>query len=289
LPAVSTIGEELRRQGLTRGRARRPVGPVVVWPVKRAVRRVHDVWTVDFKGSFCTGDGHRCEPLTVRDQYSRYGLCAKIVAGTQFILVQQEFKKLFRQHGLPRVIHTDQGVPFSRSGPALLARLSAWWVSLGIEMEFSRKARPGDNAAHEQWHRVMKSETANPPAHNRRAQQQRHGRWLRIYNEERPHEALGQRVPAQLYHPSPRRYQGVRPTDYPKRWEQRRVRRGGEIGWQGRRRFIGESFAGFMVGLKAAGPHHWQVYFYHLLLGELHQADTSGLRSAQYRRASSRT
>lgn len=289
LPAVSTIGAELRRAGLARGRPRRLLGSEVMWPVRQEARRVHDVWTVDFKGWFRTGDGQRCEPLTVRDLHSRYGLCAQVLGGTTLAAVQLEFKKIFRQHGLPKVIHTDQGVPFAGGGPAMLARLSAWWVSLGIRPEFSRRARPGDNAAHEQWHRVMKAETANPPAQTRAAQQQRQNRWLRGYNQERPHEALGQRVPAQLYHPSARPYRGVLPPNYPQSWLQRKVRGGGEISWQGRRRFLGESFAGFRVGLKVLSPQIWGVYFYHLLLGELYANDQWGLRSARYRRPSTKT
>lgn len=284
LPAVSTIGAELRRRGLARGRARRAPGPQVLWAPRLRARCANEVWTVDFKGWFRTGDGVRCEPLTVRDLRSRYGLCARVLAGTRLAPVRAEFEQVFRRHGLPKVIRCDQGVPFAGSGPALLARLSAWWVSLGIAVEFSRRARPGDNAAHEQWHREMKAETANPPAATPRAQQRRQDRWLRQYNHDRPHEALGQRVPADLYQPSPRRYQGAKPARYPAHFAQRRVRPGGEIRWQGRRRFVGESFEGCTVGLRPCAKGVWRVYFYGMLVGELHDGDASGLRSARYRR-----
>jgi transposase InsO family protein len=282
LPAVSTIGAELRRSGQARGRARRAAGPEVLWEPKLRARCANDVWTVDFKGWFRTGDGRRCEPLTVRDLASRFGLCAQVLGGTRLGPVQARFVKVFRRYGLPRVIRCDQGVPFAGSGPALLARLSAWWVSLGIRVEFSRRARPGDNAAHEQWHREMKAEAANPPAATVQAQQRRQDRWLRQYNQERPHEALGQRVPAAVYRSSPRRYEGSRPADYG--GQRRRVRPGGEIRWQGRRRFVGESFEGFCVGLRKASPGVWRVYFYKILIGELHDSDRMGLRSARYRR-----
>ena len=158
-------------------------------------------------------------------------------------------------------------------------------MSLGIGVEFSRRARPGDNAAHEQWHREMKAETASPPAATAQAQQRRQDRWLRHYNQERPHEALGQRVPASVYRASPRRYEGVRAAEYGVHFEQRRVRPGGEIRWRGRRRFVGESFEGFRVGLREATPGVWRVYFYEMLVGELHEGDRMGLRSARYRRA----
>lgn len=182
------------------------------------------------------------------------------------------------------MIRGDQGVPFAGTGPALFARLSAWWVSLGIGVEFSRRARPGDNAAHEQWHRELKAETASPPAATAAAQQRRQDRWLRRYNQERPHEALGQRVPADFYRRSPRRYGGARPVCYPAHFAQRRVRPGGEICWQGRRRFAGESFEGYTVGLRPASRGVWRVYFYEMLVGELHDGEASGRRSARYRR-----
>lgn len=284
LPAVSTIGEELRRSGQARGRPRRAPGPEVLWAPRLRARGANAVWTVDFKGWFRTGDGQRCEPLTVRDLASRYGLCAQVLRGTSLRPVQQHFARLFGRYGLPRVIRCDQGVPFASTGPGLLARLSAWWVSLGVGVEFSRRARPGDNAAHEQWHRELKAATASPPAATLRAQQLRQNRWLRHYNEERPHEALGQRVPAAVYRPSPRCYAGVRAANYGPRCECRRVRQSGEIRWRGRQRFIGESFAGFEVGLRESAPGIWRVYFYEWLIGELHDRDQTGLRSARYRR-----
>jgi transposase-like protein len=286
VPAASTIGAELRRLGCTAGVPRRPRGPEAVWAPRLEARRANDVWTVDFKGWFRTGDGARCDPLTMRDLRSRYGLCAHVLKGMGMKPVQRQFVRLFRRHGLPKVIRCDQGAPFGRSSPALLSRLSAWWVSLGIRPEFSRRARPGDNASHEQWHRELKAETASPPAPTLPAQQRRLDRWLHQYNHQRPHEAHEQRVPSDFYRRSPRPYAGPRPAVYPAHWAQRAVRRSGEIYWQGRRRFIGESFRGFRVGLRPSGRAVWRVYFYDVLLGELHDADTTGLRSARYRRPS---
>jgi len=84
---------------------------------------------------------------------------------------------LFHRFGLPRRIHADQGRPWAGPGPAWLTQLSAWWISLGIRPTFSRRARPGDNAAHEQWHRKLKADTTRPPSANPPAQQRRLQRW----------------------------------------------------------------------------------------------------------------
>jgi putative transposase len=281
VPSVSSIGRVLRRLPLSQPRPRRPRGPLRLWPAFRRARRPNDVWTVDFKGHFPAADGTRGEPLTVRDRFSRYGLCAKGLPDRSEERARGQFVVLFRRHGQPHTIHCDQGGPFGSAGPAPLSRLSAWWVSLGIEVEFSRRARPGDNAAHEQWHRELKAETARPPAVTLTAQPRRTQRWLRHYNQERPHEALGQQTPA---HQSRRPYRGVRPARYPRGWEVRRVQQRGEINWRGRVRFVSEALAGYAVGLRRQNKRVWHVYFYEIFIGELHDGEAGPVRVARYRR-----
>lgn len=283
MPAISSIGRVLRRLHLSHARPRRLRGPVRIWPPFRTARRPNEVWTVDFKGSFHTADGARCEPLTVRDLYSRYGLCVCLLPDHSVSGVRRQFVRLFRRYGLPHIIHCDQGGPFGSSGPAHLSRLSAWWISLGITMEYSRRARPGDNGAHEQWHRELKADTARPPAATLALQQRRSQRWLRHYNQERPHEALGQLPPARRWRKSPRRYRGIQPPGYPKAWLLRRVQQRGEIYWRGGARFISEALFGYQVALRPKRRGVWQVYFYQHLIGELHEPDHSPIRPAQYR------
>ena len=181
------------------------VGRNRAWPALCQASRPNEVWTVDFKGYFRTADGRRCDPLTVRDAYSRFGLCVQVLHGHKRVTVQRVFLRLFRRFGLPRRIHADQGRPWAGPGPAWLSQLSAWWVSLGIRPTFSRRARPGDNASHEPWHRELKADTTRPPAATPPAQQRRFAQWLRTYNHERPHEALGLRRPAEYYYRSRRR------------------------------------------------------------------------------------
>lgn len=280
LPALSTIGAALQRLGLVQRRPLRRRGPVVRARAGSQARKVNEVWTVDFKGWFCAFDGQRCEPLTVRDLKSRYGLLVHLLPDQQVHRVQPLFRRLFARAGLPGRLRSDNGGPFASRGPAGLSRLSAWWISLGIEVEFTRPARPQDNGSHEQWHRELKAETARPPAASRAAQQARTTRWLRHYNEVRPHEALEQTVPARHYRPSRRPYRGPQPPRYPAPWPVRRVRSNGEIRWRGRRRFVGEAFVGHLLGLRRHRRGAWRVYFYHVLLGELHETDPGSMRPA---------
>jgi hypothetical protein len=196
--------------------------------------------------------------------------------------VRRIFHGLFGRHGYPAVIRVDNGGPFASTGPAGLSRLSAWWTALGISVEFIAPGHPEQNGGHEQMHRVMKAETTRPPSRNRRAQQRRTNRWSHTYNTIRPHEGLGQRAPAAVYRP---RAEGRRKAvlKYPGSLAIRRVRSNGEIRWQGRKRFVGEAFVGYPVGLKA-GRKKWKIYFGRLLVGELWPGDVSGMRPAKYSR-----
>lgn len=284
IPSVSTLGRLLRKHGWSNRPLFRRRGPDRTWPALRQARRPNEVWTVDFKGYFRTTDGRRCDPLTVRDAYSRYGLCVRVLHGHKLATVQREFMRLFKRFGLPDRIHADQGRPWAGPGPAWLSQLSAWWVSLGIRPTFSRRARPGDNASHEQWHRELKAETTRPPATTPQAQQRRLHKWLHHYNEVRPHEALGLIPPAQVYYQSRRRYRGVLPPHYPRGWMNRRVRPNGEIQWLGRSRYIGEAFIRKRVGLKPWRRDRWHVYFYNWLVGVIHTEDLGAMRPAFYRR-----
>jgi transposase InsO family protein len=205
LPAVATLGRWLRRWGLARGPRRRKPGPVVLRRAVRAARRCHAVWTVDFKGWYRTGDGLRVDPLTVRDLHSRYGLGIVLLEGQDVARTRREFVRIFRRHGLPARIRCDNGTPFGGGGPTGLTRLSAWWIKLGIEVEFMTPGRPGENGAHEQFHRVYKAEVARHPARTLAAQQRRSTAWLRGYNHGRPHEALGMRTPSERYRTNRRR------------------------------------------------------------------------------------
>jgi putative transposase len=283
-PAARTIGDWLKRLGLHRSRRRRARrGPEVRRAgLTRAVRN-NQVWTVDFKGWFRTGDGQRIEPLTVRDLFSRYLLAVCLLNDQSWRPVRRIFIRLFRQRGYPEIIRVDNGQPFGSTGALGLSRLSAWWTALGIRVQFIAPGCPGQNGAHEQMHRVLKAELTKPASANRRAQQRRTNRWTKMYNQVRPHEALGQRPPAEVYRFKPAKPR-VAVLSYPASWLVRRVRSNGEIKWQGRKRFIGEAFVGHTIGLKRKNLKHWKVHFGQLLIGHLWDADEGGMRPARYTR-----
>jgi transposase InsO family protein len=281
VPAASTLGARLKAIGLVRPRRRRwrrpdrlPCGLTVATHPNR-------VWGVDFKGWFVTGDGRRCDPLTVSDLYSRYVLCCQVAADQSYEVARHWFEKLFKEHGLPEVIRVDNGGPFASTGGAGLSRLSVWWITLGIRPEFITPGHPEENGVHERMHRTLKAETTQPAAATGRAQQKRFERWRRKFNEERPHEALGQAVPAVYYQLSLRPYGRARPAYlYPGDYVVRRVRSNGEIRWRAGLRYVGQSVIGRLVGLRRAQHGRIEVWFENYLLGNLYENEAGGLRPA---------
>lgn len=284
-PSVRTVSNWLKRLGLNRrtGRRRTRRGPCLKRPQLTLARRSNQVWTVDFKGWFRTRDGCRVDPLTVRDLFSRYLLSIRLLRNQSWEPVRREFLRLFGRYGYPEVIRVDNGSPFGSTGPAGLSRLSAWWRSLGIGVEFIAPGHPEQNGAHEQMHRVFKAETARRASRDLRSQQRRTDRWTRIYNQVRPHQGLGQRTPAEVYRWRARQ-SGRGSIKYPARWILRRVRSNGQIKWKGRKRFVGEAFIGYTVGLKAVPKGKSMVHFAGVLIGEIWDADSGGMRPAIYAR-----
>jgi hypothetical protein len=244
-------------------------------------QRSNQVWTVDFKGWFRTQDGRRVEPLTVRDLFSRYLLTIRLLKDQSWEPVRREFLRLFGRYGYPEVIRVDNGGPFGSTGPAGLSRLSAWWTALAIRVEFIAPGHPEQNGGHEQMHRVFKAETTRPASAHRRAQQRRTARWVSTYNEVRPHQALEQRTPAEIYRRQlSRRRQVV--LRYPGHWTVRRVRSNGQIKWRGRKRFVGEAFVGYPVGFKPPSGGKSLAYFANVLIGEMWDTDQGAMRPANY-------
>lgn len=277
LPVPRTLARWLRRLRLVSPRPRHQrQGPPLPPRKRTAARAPNDVWTLDFKGWFRTGDGTRVEPLTVRDLKSRFLLDVRLLRNQSDAHTRRALIRVFRRYGLPKVIRVDNGPPFGGVGPRGLSRLSVWWRRLGIQVEFGRPAHPEDNAAHEQMHGVYQAEVADHPAAHPRTHQQRSDRWRAIYNQCRPHEALNLQPPARHYRVSQRLLPKHLPAwSYPSAWHQCRVSPDGRLFWQGRQRFIGRAFGGEIIALQRQQAGVWKIFLGADLLGLLYQQDRS--------------
>ena len=268
-PAGSTIGDMLRRDGLSQRRKVRRRVPPYTEPFSEC-REPNDVWCVDFKGHFRTGDGSRCDPLTLTDAASRYLLVCRVMKSTGLDATQRVLEAAFKEYGLPRAIRSDNGSPFAGQGVLALTRLSLWWIKLGIKPERIAPGSPQQNGRHERFHLTLKQETASPPMASLAAQQRRFDEFKREYNTQRPHEALGQQTPASIYVPSPRSYRRPpKDADYPAGTVVRRVQNGGEFYWRSAAIFLSEALRGERIGLRQLSDRYWSVEFMHLQLGLL--------------------
>ena len=272
-PAVSTAGDLLARRGLvTKRRRRRQWQHPGVVPAVTA--QPNDLWTADFKGHFRTRDATYCYPLTVADQHSRYLLACHGLLSTKGHGVHPVFDRLFREYGLPRAIRTDNGVPFATTGIHGLSRLNVWWLRLGIQHQRILPAHPEQNGAHERMHKTLKGEACRPPQSCLLSQQRAFNAFRRLYNDERPHEALGDRPPAALYRPSERPYTGaLPPVEYPGHFLVKRVTNAGTIRLKKRLLFISNALQQHPVGLEEIDDGIWSIHFCHVLLGRVDERD----------------
>jgi putative transposase len=268
-PAESTIGELLKRAGLTHGRKRRVRTPPYARPFA-SVEAANQTWCADFKGWFRTGDGTRCDPLTITDAHSRFLLRCHITPKTGTIQVAALFDAAFREYGLPLVIHTDNGVPFASRAPGGLSRVSMRWVKLGIVPERSRLASPQDNGRHERLHLTLKQSTLHPPERTPRRQQEAFDRFQYEYNHERPHESLEDQTPGSCYRastrPMPRR---VPELAYAEDVMVRRISQQGSLKLKGERTFLSEIFAHEWMGLRALDERCFEVLYGPVRIGFL--------------------
>src|SRR5581483_10780509 len=232
--APSTIGALFDREGLTVKRKFRRRSPPASAPFIQC-GNANDVWCIDFKGWFLTGDGSHCEPLTLCDAYSRYLLRCQALARTDAAHVWPVLYAAFREFGLPRAMRSDNGPPFASSGTGGLSQLSVKLIKAGVLLERIEPGKPQQNGRLERLHLTLLQDTAKPPARSLRQQLQRFRTFRDEYNEERPHAALGNDTPATHYTASARSFDGVlREPDYGADQVVRRVRPNGGIRWRGK-------------------------------------------------------
>jgi len=280
LPAASTASEILRRLGLSRRRRKRLRSESYASPFV-GYYGPNAVWSADFKGTM-KARSKSCHPLTISDGFSRYLLrCSALFRQTEEV-VQPIFHSAFIEFGLPDAIRTDNGPPFSTLALAGLSSLAVWWIKLGIRPERIRPGKPTENGRHERIHKTLKQELSRKLIQAQREPQREMDDFRRDYNEERPHEALEQRFPAEVYCPSPRAYpRKLRDPEYPTDYYVERVSAQGVLFWMGQSYYLAKLLMGELVGIQAVEDRAWRIYFGPVLLGVV---DPQGFNAANKRK-----
>lgn len=251
LPSISAVQAVLRRAQL-------------IEPEEGAKHRAferfehphpHDLWQMDFKGYVRLQDGQQLHPLTLLDDHSRYSLRIGVCANERRATVQAELTAAFEEHGMPLRMTMDNGAPWGDPNGSF-TRLMLWLSRLGVRVSYSRPYHPQTQGKDERFHRSFKAELLSRQvfcslAHGKQAIEE----WRHIYNELRPHQALGMKPPISRYERSPRAYTGhLAPLLYPISDEVRKVCQQGFLSFKGQEYRLGKAFAGDCVGIRPT-PH----------------------------------
>ena len=265
-PAISTVHAILDRHGLVKRRRKRRYR--AQGTALSDAKQPNELWCADYKGEFMLADKRYCYPLTVTDFASRYLIACDGLHTTKEAYAFTVFERLFKTFGLPKAIRTDNGVPFARPNALFgLSRLSVWWLRLGIDIERIKPGNPQQNGRHERMHRTLKAEATKPAAGNFLQQQEKFDTFIDEYNNERPHQALDMKLPAEVYETSQRPYRGLPELDYPFHDKTITVTRCGRICHNRQKVNLSTVFAGQNVGIKEVADRIWLVSFMQFDLG----------------------
>jgi len=266
-PARSTVHAVLDRNGLVKNRKGRKRFKASGTPLTH-VKGPNQLWCADYKGEFMLGNKHYCYPLTITDYASRYLIACDALTSTREEFAFEAFTKAFREFGIPDSIRTDNGVPFAASQALYgLSKLSVWWMRLGINLERIRPGNPQENGRHERMHLTLKLETTRPPRENLTAQQESFNHFIKVYNDERPHEGIENDYPTERYERSVRDFKPLEPLFYPMHDKTITVTQCGRICEKGLKVSLSRAFAGQEVGIKEMEDGIWVVSFLDYDLG----------------------
>ena len=285
LPSRSTVAEILKRHDLVESK-RRPRREGHPGRPSTEPLSPNQIWGADFKGQFKTRDGRYCYPFTVTDLFSRYLLCCDGYLSTSERGVRDSLELAFRENGMPEAIRTYNGSPFASTGIARLTRLAVWLLKLGIRRELIQPGKPTQNGRHERMHKTLKHDALRPPAANLKSQQHAFDSFVDVFNNDRPHEAIGMKRPAELYTSSPRPFPDRLPEPtYPSHFEVRRVSRNGGVRWKARWLGVGHSLVEENIGFEEVEDGIWDAYFMNLRIGRFDERALRlvGTMSTHYR------
>lgn len=279
LPTISTAGRILKRNGLIKERKRRAKTPPYTKPFAE-VTAPNQLWCVDFKGHFKTLDGTTIYPLTITDAFSRFILCCEPMRSPDLIEVGRAMEKTFKTYGLPEAIRSDNGTPFASTGMGGLTKLSVWWIKLGIRHERIEPGSPQQNGRHERMHRTLKKETCERPARTFWGQNVKFRTFVKEFNEQRPHQALGNKTPSEVYAPSMKEYRGHNVEHgFPKFGiDFVFINRYGKGEFNGKKLAFSRALADEFIDVHPNGKGKWAFAFGPVLLGTLDEKTNKFIR-----------
>lgn len=266
-PSRATIERILHRQQLVKPRSsrRRYRSPFRQRFSATASGQLH---AIDFKGEFRLRNGAWCRPLTMTDSFSRYLLACRALPSIRLELAWPIVEGVFREHGLPEAVLSDNGSPFGAHGLGRFSVFSVRLMELGIQPVFIAPGHPEQNGRHERMHRTLLDSPLFRIGSGFRQQQRIFDSFRSMYNHDRPHEGIDMDRPAGRHRPSPRPFPSTLPAvEYPSEFEVRRVDSNGSVKWRATYVTISKSFTGRRIGFQLIDDQLWDVYFSSFLIG----------------------
>jgi transposase InsO family protein len=224
----------------------------------------NDLWQMDFKGHFPIRTGKRCHPLTVLDDHSRFVVCLRACANERHETVQESLTDVFRRYGLPLRMTMDNGAPWGNDAARRDTPLTVWLRRLGVRVSHSRPYHPQTQGKDERFHKTLKAELLRWKQFDEFGQiQPVFDHYRDVYNQRRPHQALGLDTPIQRYQPSGRRFPEYLPSiEYADTDIVRSVNEKGHLRFKGRSFLVGKAYAGYPVALRPTELDGvWDVFF----------------------------
>jgi transposase InsO family protein len=245
--AASTVTEILRRHGQLERRAHEHPGRFQHFERTSA----NELWQMDFKGHFALAQG-RCHPLTVLDDHSRYSVGLEACSNEQEWTTRTRLTRVFRRYGLPSAMLMDNGSPWGHSSQQAYTGFAIWLMRLDIRVLHGRACHPQTQGKDERFHRTLKAEVLYGHDYRDLADCQRaFDTWRQVYNQERPHQALGYLTPSKRYERSSREYvEKPSPIEYGLTDIVRKVSSTGYVSFQKRAVHIGAGFHGQPIALR---------------------------------------
>lgn len=266
-PSKTSIENIFKKHGLVKKRKLRKRFAAAENPLVEC-NSSNDIWCFDFKGWWITNDKQKCEPFTLMDAYSRYLICCQNMFIKDSVHVWAIMERLFKEHGLPLRVRSDNGPPFATFGAGRLSKLSIKLIKSGVMPEWIEPGEPQQNGRHERMHLTLKNEAVDLSV-DLKTQIKKLNEFTEYYNHERPHEALNHKCPGDIYQQSSRYWDGkLRSPEYSNDYQIRKVKSCGKMSWKMGEVYVGRAFEGEPIGIKLE-EGNLKAYYGHIFLGNV--------------------
>ena len=203
LPSESAIYRCLVRHGLIDSSGRRARNEH--W--RRWERgRPNELWQMDTVGGFLLADGTKAKALTGVDDHSRFCVSAFLMPREASRRVCEGLALAMRTHGVPEEVLTDNGKVFTGrfNRPVVEVLFDRILRENGVKHRLTQPRSPTTTGKVERFHRALRTEFDTARVFTSlRAAQAELDEWVRYYNTERPHQAIGMVVPAERFEQRP--------------------------------------------------------------------------------------